>query len=161
MVDVPLLLAFLLAASILTLTPSIDTAMVLRAVATEGRRPAAMGALGIAAGCLAWGSAAAVGLGALLHASEAAYTVVKWAGAAYLVWMGVQLLMTSRRVKAGDMPSHGAKPGTGAFAKGLLTNLLNPKVGVFYVTFLPQFIPTEAANVAVYSFFLACCHVAL
>lgn len=62
MVDVPLLLAFLLAASILTLTPGIDTAMVLRAVATEGRRPAAMGALGIAAGCLAWGSAAAVGL---------------------------------------------------------------------------------------------------
>lgn len=161
MVDVPLLLAFLLAASILTMTPGVDTAMVLRAVATEGRHPAAMAALGIAAGCLAWGSAAALGLGAILHASEAAYNAVKWAGATYLIWMGVQLLMTSRSVKSGDMPSHGAKPSTGAFAKGLLTNLLNPKVGVFYVTFLPQFIPAEAANVAAYSFFLACCHVAL
>lgn len=161
MVDIPLLLAFLLTASVLTLTPGVDTAMVLRAVATGGRRPAAMAAFGIAAGCLAWGAAAALGLGAVLHASELAYTFVKWAGAAYLVWIGVQLLMRPARSFSGGTHSSQAMPGRGAFARGLLTNLLNPKVGVFYVTFLPQFIPAEAANVAAYSFFLACCHVAL
>ncbi|MFN3734335.1 LysE family translocator [Comamonas testosteroni] len=160
MVDVPLLLAFVLAASILTLTPGVDTAMVLRATTMDGRRPAVMAALGIALGCLAWGAAAAFGLGALLHASETAYTVVKWLGAAYLVWGGVKLLAAPRVALDSDASDSASHRGATAFWRGLLTNLLNPKVGIFYVTFLPQFIPSNA-NVAVYSFFLACCHVAL
>lgn len=160
MVDVPLLLAFVLAASILTVTPGVDTAMVLRATAMDGRRPAAMAALGIALGCLAWGTAAAFGLGALLHASEVAYTVVKWVGAAYLVWIGIKLLALPRAALDGDASDSVSHRATSAFWRGLLTNLLNPKVGIFYVTFLPQFIPS-GASVAAYSFFLACCHVAL
>lgn len=160
MVDVPLLLAFVLAASILTVTPGVDTAMVLRATAMDGRRPAVLAALGIALGCLAWGTAAAFGLGVLLHASETAYTVVKWVGAAYLVWIGVKLLAGPRAALDSNVPESEAHRGASAFWRGLLTNLLNPKVGIFYVTFLPQFIPSSA-NVAAYSFFLACCHVAL
>lgn len=70
MVDLPLLFAFLVAATILTLTPGVDTAMVLRAATVEGKRPAAMAALGIALGCLVWGGAVALGLGTLLRASE-------------------------------------------------------------------------------------------
>lgn len=152
MVDVPLLLAFVLAASILTVTPGVDTAMVLRATAIEGRRPAVKAAFGIALGCLAWGTAAALGLGALLHASETAYTIVKWVGA--------KLLARPKAALSSDNSESESQRGATAFWRGLLTNLLNPKVGIFYVTFLPQFIPLNA-NVAAYSFFFACCHVVL
>jgi len=160
MVDGALLIAFLAAASILVMTPGVDTAMVLRAVAVGGRRSAMLAATGIAAGCLAWGAAASVGLGALLHASETAYTVVKFAGAAYLVWVGAKLLMRPRRSLdrlASESPSPEIER---PFSRGLLTNLLNPKVGVFYVTFLPQFLPA-GVNVAAYSLMLTVLHVAL
>lgn len=159
MTDLPLLLAFVVAATILTLTPGVDTAMVLRSAAVGGRRSAALAALGIALGCLVWGAAVAVGLGALLRASEVAYAVLKWAGAGYLLWQGAKLLWQPRQVPP---LAEGAAVAAAseAFRRGLLTNLLNPKVGVFYVTFLPQFVPA-AANVAWYTFFLACLHVLL
>ena len=83
------LLAFSVAAGLLTLTPGLDTALVLRAAAVEGPKRAALAAIGIGTGCLVWGAAAALGLGALLDASRLAFTVLKWAGAAYLVWLGV------------------------------------------------------------------------
>lgn len=160
MVDLPLTLAFIAAASLLTITPGVDTAIVLRAVAVDGRRPALMAAAGIAIGCLIWGAAVSLGLGALLHASERAYTVVKFVGAVYLIWLGCRLLFKPRDTfdsAAGNVaPLHSHD----AFWRGLLTNLLNPKVGVFYVTFLPQFVPL-GASVAGYSFFLACLHVML
>ena len=136
----PLLLAFILAASLLTLTPGVDTAMVLRACATGGKRPARAAAFGIALGCLLWGAAVALGLGALLRASPLAYDVVKYAGAAYLLVMGVKLLRHPRQLLGQGQDLHGQ-----AFRRGLFTNLLNPKVGVFYVSFLPQFIPAGAA----------------
>jgi threonine/homoserine/homoserine lactone efflux protein len=85
MIDLPLFLAFLAAASLLTVTPGIDTALVLRAAASEGRRSAVLAALGIAAGCLAWAGAVSLGIGGVLAASEAAYTLMKFAGAAYLL----------------------------------------------------------------------------
>lgn len=160
MADLSLLLAFLLAATLLVITPGVDTAIVLRAVAASGRRSAMLAAAGIAAGCLVWGAAASVGLGALLRASETAYTVVKFAGAAYLVWMGAKLLLKPRAALEGAAPGSSAQAEGSAFWRGLLTNLLNPKVGVFYVTFLPQFIPS-GANVAACSFLLAGLHVAL
>jgi threonine/homoserine/homoserine lactone efflux protein len=159
MIDPALLIAFLVAASILTITPGVDTAMVLRAAAVEGKRPAISAALGICLGCLVWGAAVSLGLGAVLRASELAYTIVKFAGAAYLMWLGAKLILAPRSTADGDaLPQLGT--GRDAFWRGLMTNLLNPKVGVFYVTFLPQFVP-GGANVAAYSFALACIHVLL
>lgn len=152
------LLAFTAAAAVLALTPGVDTAMVLRAATVEGARPAALAALGIALGCLIWGGAVALGLGALLHASAAAYTALKWAGAAYLLWLGLRLILHPRR----GLAETGLPPMAGltALRRGFLTNILNPKVGVFYVTFLPQFIP-QGADVAAWCVLLALIHVAL
>ncbi len=153
------ILAFVLAASVLTVTPGLDTALVLRTAAVSGARPAWFAGVGVALGCLVWGAAVSVGLGALLAASELAYTIVRWAGAAYLLWLGIGLIARPRR----EVDPGGAAPGRNAWQglrRGLLTNLLNPKVGIFYITFLPQFVPA-GANVAVFSFLLAAIHCAL
>lgn len=157
MVDITLLLAFLIAAGILTVTPGVDTAMVLRSATLDGRRTAVFASLGIVTGCLIWGAIVSLGLGILLKSSELAYAALKFAGAFYLVWLGIKLLRTKRidevARESSDRPS--AKT---AFLRGFLTNMLNPKIGVFYVTFLPQFVPA-GVSVASYSFFLAVLHV--
>lgn len=154
------LLAFTLAASLLTITPGLDTALVLRSAATEGPRRAAAAAMGIGVGCLVWGMAAAFGAGALLTASELAYTALKWAGAAYLVWMGVKMLWKPRdRFEPGAVSPTGGGSAD-SFRRGLFTNLLNPKVGVFYISFLPQFVPAGASP-GVFGTLLAGIHVLL
>ena len=135
------LLAFTLAAGLLTLTPGLDTALVLRTAAVEGPKRAGFAALGIVAGCLAWGAAVALGLGALLQASALAFTVLKWAGAAYLVWLGIGLILKPRdKFEIETGPAASAEGDTAWLRRGFLTNLLNPKVGVFYISFLPQFL---------------------
>ncbi|MCX7357675.1 MAG: LysE family translocator [Alphaproteobacteria bacterium] len=157
MFDPALFLAFLAAATLLTITPGVDTAMVLRSAATEGPRSALFAGIGISIGCLIWAGAVSLGLGALLQASELAYTILKWTGAAYLVWLGLKMLLKPRTAWA-----HQDTPGARGFAAmraGFFTNITNPKIGVFYVTFLPQFIP-HGANVTLYSFFLALVHIA-
>jgi threonine/homoserine/homoserine lactone efflux protein len=160
MTTIGALLAFVGAASILTVTPGLDTALVLRSAAAGGPRRAAFAAAGISLGCLIWGAAVSVGLGALLAASELAYTVVKWAGAAYLLWLGVKLIAHPRSsVDARQSGSEDAPP-IAFLRQGLFTNILNPKVGVFYITFLPQFVPA-GANVALFAFVLATIHVLL
>lgn len=154
------LLAFTLAAIVLAATPGIDTALVLRMSISAGARRGLSAAFGIAAGCLLWGAVVATGLGALLAASGTLFTAVKFLGAAYLVWQGV-LLLRSRGERA-DAPvgaAHGETAGS-AFAKGFLTNALNPKVGIFYLTLLPQFVPA-GVEVASFSFLLASIHVAM
>ncbi|MGZ8284518.1 MAG: LysE family translocator [Allosphingosinicella sp.] len=150
------LIAFALAAALLTITPGLDTALVLRTAAAEGARRAFAAALGICLGCLAWGALVAVGLGMLLQASELAYRVLKWIGAAYLLYLGVRMIF-ARRGEAGDPAP---APRANWFARGLLTNLLNPKVGAFYVSFLPQFIPA-GASVPSTTLLLAAIHAAL
>ena len=138
------LLAFTLAAALLTITPGLDTALVLRTAAVEGPRRAAATALGIGLGCLTWGIAVAVGLGVLLAASQAAYLVLKWLGAAYLIYLGGRMLFRPRRAFEFAGATGGRETTALAWAgRGLLTNLLNPKVGVFYVSFLPQFVPAH------------------
>ncbi len=151
------LIAYLAAASLLTVTPGLDTALVLRTVATRGPRQAFQAGAGVAAGCFAWAMLVALGLGALLAASQLAYTVLRWVGAAYLVWTGYKMLRYPRRtlLLAQGEPSQGA-----AFTTGLLTNLLNPKVGVFYVSFLPQFVP-QGVPVAPYMLLLGAIHALL
>lgn len=155
------LLAFSLAAGLLTITPGLDTALVLRTAAAEGWRRATATAVGIGLGCLAWGAAAACGAGALLVASQTAYTALKWAGAAYLVWLGLGLLLKPRTrfdAAAGEAPPNGGL--VAALGKGFWNNLLNPKVGVFYVSFLPQFIPAGASPAA-FGLLLAGLHVVM
>lgn len=98
-----------------------------------------MASLGIVTGCLVWAALVALGLGALLAASRLAYTILRWTGAAYLLWVGYKMLRNPRRAFDSATGTDGLR-GT-PFATGALTNLLNPKVGVFYVSFLPQFVP--------------------
>jgi len=157
------LLAFIAAAGVLTVTPGVDTAMVLRFATVGGPQRAALAGVGIGLGCLVWGASVSLGLGALLAASEFAFSALKVAGAAYLLWLGVGLLWKPRRafVADADLPERkGDRFGLDALRRGLLTNMLNPKVGVFYVTFLPQFVP-DGANIGGYTFLLACIHVLL
>jgi threonine/homoserine/homoserine lactone efflux protein len=151
------LIAFVAAAGVVTLTPGLDTALVLRASAVDGRRSGAWAAAGIGAGCLVWGAAVALGLTAILAASSAAFAVIRWAGALYLLWLGVRLLIwPGRSMTLDGAPAGGSHP----FRRGLTTNLLNPKAGVFYISFLPQFIPA-GVNAPAWSFLLAAIHVAL
>lgn len=151
------LIAFTLAAALLTVTPGLDTALVLRTAAAEGARRAFAAALGICLGCLAWGALAAVGLGMLLEASELAYLALKWIGAAYLLYLGVRLVLVARDAA---QPDEASPPRASWFLRGLLTNLLNPKVGAFYISFLPQFVPA-GANVAATTLLLAVIHAGL
>ncbi|BCQ63220.1 lysine transporter LysE [Pseudomonas sp. Boi14] len=152
------LLAFTLAATLLTLTPGLDTALVLRTATVEGRRQALRAALGINAGCLIWGAAVAFGLGALIAVSELAFNLLKYCGAAYLAWLGLNMLLRPRHSFA-PTDAYG-NTGTNWFLKGMLGNVLNPKVGVFYVSFLPQFIPQGQPLVA-WTFGLVSIHVVL
>ncbi|MDF9620317.1 LysE family translocator [Pseudomonas entomophila] len=152
------LIAFTLAATLLTITPGLDTALILRTAAVESRQQAMRAALGINAGCLLWGAAVAFGLGALIAVSTLAYDVLKYCGAAYLAYLGLNMLLRPRQsVASADAQG---KPGTNWFVKGLLGNLLNPKVGIFYVSFLPQFIPQGQALVP-WTFGLVGIHVLL
>jgi threonine/homoserine/homoserine lactone efflux protein len=137
------LLAFIPVALLLTLIPGADTALVTRNALTLGLRGARWTILGICTGCLIHATASALGLSAILATSARAYEIVKYVGAAYLVWIGVQGIRGAGEpaVGAGALPaatSRGAHP----FTQGFLTNILNPKVALFYLTFLPQFIPT-------------------
>jgi len=101
----------------------------------------------------------ALGLGALLTASELAFNVLKWVGAAYLCWLGLQMLFKPRNQMAAESAADAPlKKSSNGFIKGLFGNVLNPKVGVFYVTFLPQFV-ASGYPVAAYTFGLAMIHV--
>lgn len=138
------LVTFCIAAGLLTIAPGLDTALVLRTAATEGPRGAALAGAGIVMGCLTWGAAVAFGLGALLAASQIAFTVLKWAGALYLVWLGVNLILKPRSRFRPELAAGSPSPSSRSWlGRGYLTNLLNPKVGVFYVSFLPQFLPAH------------------
>lgn len=155
------LLAFTATAALLTITPGLDTALVLRTLAAEGPRPAFLAACGIGLGCLAWGAIAALGLGALLAASTLAYETLRWAGAAYLLYLGGRLLLHPRRAGlVSAAPETRGEGGRRWFARGFLTNILNPKVGIFYISFLPQFIPAHAP-VAALALLMAAIHVLL
>ncbi|MGV9772896.1 LysE family translocator [Streptosporangium sp. NPDC003464] len=146
-------LAFMLVALILTVSPGPDTVIVLRTTISSGRRAAFLAGLGVTLGCYTWGVATALGLTALLAASDIAYTAVRIAGVAYLVWLGVRALWNARRPtgpdgSAGPDGLADGLPGAPARAlalmrTGFVTNLLNPKVGVIYMTLLPQFIPAD------------------
>jgi threonine/homoserine/homoserine lactone efflux protein len=156
------LITFTAAAAIITVTPGMDTALVLRTAAVSGVKRGVAAAFGIGLGCLAWGASVALGLGALIAASHLAYTLLRWIGAAYLAWLGLNLLIRPRHGLAtpSDSGLGGKDSALGALRRGLATNLLNPKVGVFYVSFLPMFVPTGYA-VAPFMFLLAAIHASM
>lgn len=135
-------LGFAVVAAALTVTPGLDSALVLRSALTRSRREAVATGAGILTGLFLWGASAAVGISALLTASEVAYTALRWAGAAYLAWFGVRLLLRTLRSSPAVEDPAGARGSVWRAARtGLATNLLNPKIGVFYVALLPQFLP--------------------
>jgi threonine/homoserine/homoserine lactone efflux protein len=143
------LIAFAGVAALINVMPGLDTLLVVRASAGQGRSFGAAAATGILAGCLVWGIATAIGLTALLTASRLAYDTLRVAGACYLAWLGVTALIHSRRREAPEHPQpppapEAAPSRTAAFRSGLGTNLLNPKAGVFYMSLIPQFIPHGA-----------------
>ena|ERR1700693_1022310 len=152
------LAAYIAAASLLTVTPGLDSALVLRTAIARSPRQAALVGLGIATGCFAWATLVAFGLGALLAASRLAYTILRWVGAAYLMWVGYKMLRHPRPAFLIQTPR--TQRDRTAFATGALTNLLNPKVGVFYVSFLPQFVPRDVA-VGPYILMLGAIHAVL
>ncbi|WP_329375922.1 LysE family translocator [Streptomyces sp. NBC_01351] len=147
--------SFALIVGLLTLTPGLDTALILRTAAL-GHRSCAWGVvLGIQTGTLAWGVLSSLGITAVLTASHLAYTMLRWAGAVYLVWMGSRILVSTLRRRArvdltqadaAHEPDADGSFGSG-WRRGALTNLLNPKVGAFYMAVLPQFIPAGAPHV--------------
>jgi RhtB (resistance to homoserine/threonine) family protein len=152
------LLAFSFFAALLTITPGVDTALVIRMSLGGGARTGRLAGAGVCTGVLVWGFASAVGITALLTASERAFNVLRIAGAVYLVWLGVKALRARPRDEAEENAAGDDGPsGAVAFRTGLLSNLLNPKVGVFYLSVLPQFIPRGAPVLAT-SMLLAAVH---
>ena len=138
--------SFTLAAGLLVLLPGPDTVVILRSIVRGDRRRGVATVLGIQTGLLLWITVTVLGLAALLRATEVAYTVLRIVGAAYLVWLGAQSLLARGARLDARQAGHSPLGGTGYWA-GLLSNVLNPKVGVFFVTFLPAFVPSGAAAV--------------
>lgn len=138
--------AFSLAAIVLTITPGLDTALILRTAASEGKKQAWNAAIGINLGCFIWGAMIAFGLGALFATSEMAYSILKWCGAIYLMWLGLQMVWRPRKTFEVAQSKNGKTSNW--FIRGLLGNLLNPKIGIFYISFLPQFIPVNHSPIA-------------
>jgi threonine/homoserine/homoserine lactone efflux protein len=136
-----LLLPFLLASVLVTVVPGADMALVTRQVLVGGTRLAYRTIAGNLTGLLVHGFALSVGLSALIVASATAYTTVKLAGAAYLIWLGVQTIRSSGRAGPA-VPSSAPRH---AFLQGLLSTVLNPKPALFFLTFLPQFVERDRA----------------
>ena len=144
MPDTPHLLLFIAAGWLLNLTPGPDVLYIVSNALKSGVRAGMVAALGIVSGCFVHVWVAALGVGALLAASATAFSVLKWLGAAYLVWMGVKLL----RARGGGVAivPNGAAPQRvpanlrRIYLRGFLTNVLNPKVALFFLAFVPQFI---------------------
>jgi threonine/homoserine/homoserine lactone efflux protein len=139
-------LAFALAALVLIMIPGPDQALITRSTLIGGRKAGLLTMLGGVLGVTVHASIAAVGLSALLVASAKAFMVLKIVGALYLLWMGVQTLRV-RRSSASSSSSPAMPAGT-AVRQGFLSNALNPKVALFFVTFLPQFLPTSLSGSA-------------
>ena len=133
------LLPFLLISAIVVVTPGVDMALVTKNALLHGRRAARATALGVNLGIFIWTLAAALGLAAVIAASAVAFTAIKLVGALYLVYLGLRALLGS--AEATPTPARGS-----AFRQGLASNLLNPKIAVFFTSLLPQFVDAQHAE---------------
>ena len=142
--------AFVLLSALLIVTPGPDTALIIRNALAAGPRASTFSAIGVAIGTLVWVSAATLGVGVLLEQSSIAFTALKLAGAVYLCYLGVRTLLTTHR--EADQPGassmrRAALTDWTAFQQGLVSNLLNPKTGAFFVVVMPQFLmPGDSAE---------------
>jgi RhtB (resistance to homoserine/threonine) family protein len=138
------LLVFIGVAAIVIVIPGPDTAVVTKNVLIHGRRAGLGTSLGVSAGLAIWTIAAAVGVASLVRASEVAFTTLKLAGALYLVWLGIQALRAAGREAGAELTARAtAGPGMTAragFRQGCLSDLANPKIGIFFTSLLPQFV---------------------
>ena len=131
---------FIGAGLLLNMAPGPDTMYILGRALAQGRRAGIASALGIGAGSAAHTIAAAFGLSAILAASAAAFTIVKLAGAAYLIWLGLKMLLDRSGTLAGPDGAFPVENGWTIFRQAVITNVLNPKVALFFLAFLPQFV---------------------
>jgi threonine/homoserine/homoserine lactone efflux protein len=138
---------FIISGLLLNVTPGPDTAYIIGRSVQLGWRGGVAAALGISAGCFVHLFAAAIGLSALLVASSAAFTLVKWAGAAYLCFIGVKMLLSRRQAPMDDAATvSNVISLRQVFLQGALTNVLNPKVALFFLAFLPQFVAADSPH---------------
>ena len=138
----PDLALFLVASALLTIAPGPDIVYVLTRGVAQGRRAGLAAALGFATGCLFGTALAALGIAALIRSSEFAFNAVRWAGAAYLVWIGVQALR--HRASFSLAGGGDAKALAAIYRQSVIGNALNPKVTLFFLSFLPQFVDARA-----------------
>ena len=137
------LLVFIGVAALVIVVPGPDTAVVTKNVLVHGRRAAFATSLGVSAGLSVWTLAAAVGVASVVRASALAFTVLKLIGALYLIWLGFQALRAAGRTESGAGSRPAPKPAIGAlagFRQGFLSDLANPKIGIFFTSLLPQFV---------------------
>jgi RhtB (resistance to homoserine/threonine) family protein len=133
---------FAIASLVLIAIPGPDQALIIRNALVRGRAAGVQTMLGGATGLLLHATAAALGISALLAASATAYTTLKLAGVAYLLYLGVRMLRSASKAGSDGAESE-AVPGRRSFSQGLLSNAMNPKVALFFLTFLPQFLPDD------------------
>ncbi|MEU3768663.1 LysE family translocator [Amycolatopsis keratiniphila] len=139
------LLAFTAAAAVIVIVPGPDQALLLQTSAAAGRPAVVRTAGGVLLGIVLWGVASVAGLAALLANGSVAFRIVTAIGAACLIWLGITALR-SAVTAAASAPKHEDRVSTGFFLRGLLMNCLNPKIGLFYLSILPQFLPASAAS---------------
>ena len=144
------LLAFLLAAILITASPGPDNLMVLGMGVSRGRRQGIAFGLGCALGCLSHTALAVLGVSAIVAASPVAFTALKWIGGGYLVWLGLQALRSAGAgpVAATPRPAEASAPLRTLFFKGVFANAINPKVVLFFLSFLPQFVVQAHGHIA-------------
>ncbi len=150
---------FIISGLLLNIMPGPDSLLIVTRSATQGWRAGCSVALGVGAGTMVHVTAAAVGISALLAASATAFNIVKWVGAAYIVWMGIAMLRARLKGEAVSLvPAVAPAPATyrRIFAQGFLTNVLNPKVALFFLAFVPQFIAADSSSKATAFFILGC-----
>src|SRR5882724_4485388 len=139
---------FLLTALVLNATPGVDLLLTLARTLQGGMRAGFAAALGISSGCVVHTLAAALGLAALLAASALAFTMIKWLGAAYLLWLAFGMLRAALRGTPDTIPAPSSAPAgwRKIYMQGFVTNVLNPKVALFFLALLPQFIAADAPS---------------
>ncbi len=151
------IVTFSILAGILVIIPGLDFALVLRYATTQSRKSALVVMLGITSGLFVWGTFASLGISAILQASETAFNVLKVTGACYMIWMGIGFIRNSLKDSSEALMEIQKIRNQRIFTRGLFSNLLNPKAGVFYLSVLPQFIPA-GSNHLLFGLFLASIH---
>ena len=148
MPDIVILIGFISASLVILLSPGPGVVYVTARSLSQGRKAGLISALGLSAGAFVHVLAAIVGLSSILLASATAFTVVKFAGAAYLIYLGLRMIFSRQQETAEAAPPEPA-PLSRLFADGVIVSILNPKIAIFFLAFLPQFIDPSGANPAV------------